>query len=198
MTSTIFVPPATFGYGAGTTALDAFVRDRVRGGSRGYTRQWTPEAWEHARDLSTEATGKAGSHSLPDTSPAPAWLRALCNGHIRLEPDAPAPVLFRTSGLARAWFDVAHAQPALRLATRTGVPADSLLPLLSALEHVGALVDADVYVYGDGNTYRAVFYSLHADVPSGAVIPATVQTGWRRYVQRGWALSWEPPLKEHR
>lgn len=186
----------TFGFGAGSTLLDLFVHSRAKAASTAYARQWSRAAWQHASDLSAQFTGADGGQCLPDDGLAAPWLRELCNGDMRPEPDAPAPILFRTAHLARAWFSTAAVRSDLILATRTGVPATTMLPLLNALEQANARVGADVYVYGDGVTYRAVFYSLHADLTACASRSASLPSEWRRFTQRGWELSWEPPLQE--
>ncbi|WP_426624536.1 hypothetical protein ACPPVW_18595 [Leifsonia sp. McL0607] len=186
----------TFGFGAGSTRLDLFVQARAKAASAGYARQWSRAAWQHASDLSVQFTGPGGRQSLPDDGPAAPWLRELCNGDMRPESDAPAPILFRTTYVARAWLSAAAVRSDLTLGTRTGAPATTVLPLLDALERANARIGADVYVYGDGTTYRAVFYSLHADLPACATLANHLPSTWRQFRQRGWQLSWEPPLQE--
>lgn len=134
--------------------------------------------WRQAHQVRDLLTGAPWHKTFRRTPPLPGWLVALVEGRIASYV-GPDPVLFRTAAIGREWFHALdeHRDQLEITSAHRDTEADVLREAAALLGADDGVVDADSYVYGDGDAdgeFSVRIHRLYGIYPSGSAVPAAV------------------------
>lgn len=114
------------------------------------------QMWANVESVRNALSGPAWGQRFTGGCGLPGWLVQLVDGHAETGSCAGLPVLFRTAGIGTGWAAVSREHPGqLQLVWRGGESAP-VVAVIEELDAADAIVDADVYVLGDGGSRYTV------------------------------------------